>query len=398
MKYNSFRIHAATFAEMVSELVKRGVPVPEAERMAEAGTSLKIHTENMSVATAQSVREIMHSFDAEAIISDQPGTADKKYVLLLASQKKIDLALDHMKTQTEELRALAAEVREVLAMPAKLRARRELNCGQYVLPLGERTLVMGILNVTPDSFSDGGRYVDVEAALAQARAMVEAGADLIDIGGESTRPGSEAVDEATELDRVLPVIRTLSQELSVPLSIDTYKAAVAERAILEGAHIINDVWGAKRDPRMAEVAARLDVPIILMHNREDTDYHDFFPNYIKDLRESVQIALQAGVKQERIILDPGIGFVRTVEQNLETMRRLDDLVGLGYPVLLATSRKRMIGHVLDLPVDERVEGTAATVALGAAKGCHMVRVHDVKEMKRVTKMMDAMLKGGFNLG
>ncbi|RAT99450.1 dihydropteroate synthase [Brevibacillus sp. Leaf182] len=279
-------------------------------------------------------------------------------------------------------------------MPAKLRARRELNCGQYVLPLGERTLVMGILNVTPDSFSDGGRYVDVEAALAQARAMVEAGADLIDIGGESTRPGSEVVDEATELDRVLPVIRILSQELSVPLSIDTYKAAVAERAILEGAHIINDVWGAKRDLRMAEVAARLDVPIILMHNREDTDYHDFFPNYIKDLRESVQIALQAGVKQERIILDPGIGFVRTVEQNLETMRRLDDLVGLGYPVLLATSRKRMIGHVLDLPVDERVEGTAATVALGAAKGCHMVRVHDVKEMKRVTKMMDAMLRGG----
>ncbi|GAB1534244.1 MULTISPECIES: dihydropteroate synthase [Brevibacillus] len=394
MKYNSFRIHAATFAEMVSELVKRGVPVPEAERMTEAGTSLKIHTENMSGATAQSVREIMHSFDAEAVISDQPGTADKKYVLLLASHKKMDLALDYMKTQTEELRALAAEVREVLAMPAKLRARRELNCGQYVLPLGERTLVMGILNVTPDSFSDGGRYVDVEAALAQARAMVEAGADLIDIGGESTRPGSEAVDEATELDRVLPVIRMLSQELSVPLSIDTYKAAVAERAIMEGAHIINDVWGAKRDPRMAEVAARLDVPIILMHNREDTDYHDFFPNYIKDLRESVQIALQAGVKQERIILDPGIGFVRTVEQNLETMRRLDDLVGLGYPVLLATSRKRMIGHVLDLPVDERVEGTAATVALGAAKGCHMVRVHDVKEMKRVTKMMDAMLKGG----
>lgn len=394
MKYNSFRIHAATFAEMVSELVKRGVPVSEAERMTEAGTSLKIHTENMSVATAQSVREIMHSFDAEAVISDQPGTADKKYVLLLASHKQMDLALDYMKTQTEELRALAAEVREVLAMPAKLRARRELNCGQYVLPLGERTLVMGILNVTPDSFSDGGRYVFVEAALAQARAMVEAGADLIDIGGESTRPGSEAVDEATELDRVLPVIRILAQELSVPLSIDTYKAAVAERAILEGAHIINDVWGAKRDPRMAEVAARLDVPIILMHNREDTDYHDFFPNYIKDLRESVQIALQAGVKQERIILDPGIGFVRTVEQNLETMRRLDDLVGLGYPVLLATSRKRMIGHVLDLPVDERVEGTAATVALGAAKGCHMVRVHDVKEMKRVTKMMDAMLKGG----
>ncbi|QHZ59297.1 dihydropteroate synthase [Brevibacillus sp. NSP2.1] len=279
-------------------------------------------------------------------------------------------------------------------MPARLRARRELNCGRYTLPLGERTLVMGILNVTPDSFSDGGRFVDLDHALAQARAMVEAGADIIDIGGESTRPGAEPVGEAEELDRVLPVIRRLSAELSVPLSIDTYKAAVAERALDAGAHIINDVWGAKRDPRMAEVAARRGVPIILMHNRTDTDYRDFYSDFVRDLRESVQIALQAGVREEQIILDPGIGFVKTVEQNLETMRRLDDLVALGYPVLLATSRKRMIGHVLDLPVDDRVEGTAATVALGVAKGCHMVRVHDVKEMKRVTKMMDAMLKGG----
>nr|WP_306420582.1 dihydropteroate synthase [Brevibacillus reuszeri] len=279
-----------------------------------------------------------------------------------------------------------------------MRNRRGLVCGRHVLPLGERTLVMGILNVTPDSFSDGGRFVDLDQALAQARAMVEAGADIIDIGGESTRPGAEPVDEAQELDRVLPIIRLLSEELAVPLSIDTYKAAVAERALAAGAHIINDVWGAKRDPQMAGVAAHHGVPIILMHNRTNTDYHDFFADYVKDLRESVQIALDAGVKQEQIILDPGIGFVKSVDQNLETMRRLDDLVALGYPVLLATSRKRMIGHVLDLPVEERVEGTAATVALGVAKGCHMVRVHDVKEMKRVTKMMDAMLKGGIPVG
>ncbi|KNB72167.1 dihydropteroate synthase [Brevibacillus reuszeri] len=279
-----------------------------------------------------------------------------------------------------------------------MRNRRELVCSRHVLPIGERTLVMGILNVTPDSFSDGGRFVDLNQALAQARAMVEAGADIIDIGGESTRPGAEPVDEAEELDRVLPIIRLLSAELDVPLSIDTYKAVVADRAIAAGAHIINDVWGAKRDPQMAGVAARHGVPIILMHNRTNTDYTDFFADYIKDLRESVQIALDAGVKQEQIILDPGIGFVKSVDQNLETMRRLDDLVALGYPVLLATSRKRMIGHVLDLPVDERVEGTAATVALGVAKGCHMVRVHDVKEMKRVTKMMDAMLKGGIPVG
>ncbi|WP_343071680.1 dihydropteroate synthase [Brevibacillus choshinensis] len=276
--------------------------------------------------------------------------------------------------------------------------RRELVCGRHVLPLGERTLIMGILNVTPDSFSDGGKFVDLDQAVARARAMVEAGADLIDIGGESTRPGSVPVDEAEELDRVLPVIRILSQELSVPLSIDTYKPEVADRAIQAGAHIINDIWGARRDRRMAEVAARHGVPIILMHNREDTDYQDFFADYVRDLRESVEIARSAGVWPDKIVLDPGIGFVKSLEQNLETMRRLDDLVALGYPVLLATSRKRMIGHVLDTPVDERVEGTAATVALGVTKGCHMVRVHDVKEMKRVAKMMDAMLRGGISVG
>ncbi|MGG3488203.1 dihydropteroate synthase [Brevibacillus choshinensis] len=279
-----------------------------------------------------------------------------------------------------------------------LRERRELVCGRHVLPLGERTLIMGILNVTPDSFSDGGKYADLDQALAQARAMVESGADIIDIGGESTRPGSVPVSEAEELDRILPVIRILSQELSVPLSIDTYKPEVADRAIQAGAHIVNDIWGARRDRRMAEVAARHRVPIILMHNREDTDYHDFFPDYVRDLRESVDIARYAGVEPDQIVLDPGIGFVKSLEQNLETMRRLDDLVALGYPVLLATSRKRMIGHVLDLPVEERVEGTAATVALGVTKGCHIVRVHDVKEMKRVAKMMDAMLRGGISVG
>ncbi|MBY0055086.1 dihydropteroate synthase [Brevibacillus agri] len=394
MKYNPFRIHAATVDEMLAELAHRGIFGDQAERLAEWRAGLMIHVENMSEAVAEKVRLDMLSAGAEAVVSGQPGATDKKRLLLLAGPKQLAQALSQLEKRDEELAAVAAEVREALAMPARLRARRELNCGRYTLPLGERTLVMGILNVTPDSFSDGGRFVDLDHALAQARAMVEAGADIIDIGGESTRPGAEPVGEAEELDRVLPVIRRLSAELSVPLSIDTYKAAVAERALDAGAHIINDVWGAKRDPRMAEVAARRGVPIILMHNRTDTDYRDFYSDFVRDLRESVQIALQAGVREEQIILDPGIGFVKTVEQNLETMRRLDDLVALGYPVLLATSRKRMIGHVLDLPVDERVEGTAATVALGVAKGCHMVRVHDVKEMKRVTKMMDAMLKGG----
>ncbi|WP_415783127.1 dihydropteroate synthase [Brevibacillus invocatus] len=294
--------------------------------------------------------------------------------------------------------AAAAEIREAVALREQLDRRKKLVCGQHVLPLGERTLIMGILNVTPDSFSDGGRYVDLDQAIRQARLMVEAGADVIDIGGESTRPGSEPVDAAEELDRVLPIIRALSAEVQVPLSIDTYKAEVADRAVQAGAHIINDIWGAKRDPQMAAVAARHQVPIILMHNREDRNYRHFYADFVKDLRESVQIALNAGVRHDQIILDPGIGFAKSLDQNLETMRRLDDLVGLGYPVLLATSRKSMIGHVLDLPVEDRMEGTAATVALGVAKGCHMVRVHDVKEMKRVTTMMDAMLKGGVHIG
>jgi len=278
-------------------------------------------------------------------------------------------------------------------MEVAITTRRQLVCRDLTLPIGERTLIMGILNVTPDSFSDGGRYVDPDQAVAHARELVEAGADILDIGGESTRPGSAPVEAAEELDRVLPVIRALAGECKVPLSIDTYKAEVADRAIEAGAHIINDVWGAKKDPRMAEVAANWDVPIILMHNRTNTDYTDFYRDFLNDLHESVNIAKVAGVKDDKIILDPGIGFAKSLEQNLETMRRLDELVALGYPVLLATSRKSMIGKVLDLPVDQRVEGTAATVALGIERGCHMVRVHDVKEMKRVAKMMDAMLRG-----
>ncbi|WP_239565596.1 dihydropteroate synthase [Brevibacillus fulvus] len=272
--------------------------------------------------------------------------------------------------------------------------RSFLKCGDYQLPWGQRTLVMGILNVTPDSFSDGGRYNNVENALAHARLLVEAGADIIDVGGESTRPGYAPVDAAEELRRVIPVIEALSREVKVPLSIDTYKAEVAERAIRAGAHIINDIWGAKREPDIAKVAAKWNVPIILMHNRDKMDYRDFFSELVRDLRESVDIALNAGVAEENIILDPGIGFAKTLAHNLETMRRLDDIVALGYPVLLGTSRKSMIGQVLDLPPAERLEGTAATVALGAAKGCRIMRVHDVKEIKRVVVMMDAMLRGG----
>ncbi|MCK0473652.1 dihydropteroate synthase [Halalkalibacter sp. APA_J-10(15)] len=257
-----------------------------------------------------------------------------------------------------------------------------------------KTLIMGILNATPDSFSDGGRYNDVELAVMQAKRMIADGADMIDVGGESTRPGATFVEVEDELDRVLPVIRALRQELDEPISIDTYKAEVANEAIQAGASIINDVWGAKWDKRMAEVAARNDVPIILTHNRENHVYADLMSEVINDLQESIALCKQAGVKEGNIILDPGIGFAKTYEENMEVMRHLDRIVNLRYPVLLGTSRKSIIAKTLDLPVDERVEGTGATVCYGAMKGCSIMRVHDVKEMSRMTQMMDVLMRKG----
>jgi dihydropteroate synthase len=260
-----------------------------------------------------------------------------------------------------------------------------------VFDFHKETIVMGILNVTPDSFSDGGRYDAVEAAINHAKKMVAEGAKIIDVGGESTRPGHAAVSLEEELSRVIPVIQALSRELDVAISIDTYKANVAEAAIQAGAHIINDVWGAKREPAIAEVAARLDVPILLMHNRDNTDYTDFWPDVRKDLEESVQIAKAAGVPNHHIWLDPGIGFAKTTQHNILMMQHLQDLVEMGFPVLLATSRKTMVGKVLNLPVEERLEGTAATVSFGIMNGCHMVRVHDVKEIVRTVRMMDVLI-------
>ena len=255
----------------------------------------------------------------------------------------------------------------------------------------KETIVMGILNVTPDSFSDGGKFNSVDAAVAHAKEMVANGAKIIDIGGESTRPGYTRISDEEEIARVVPVIRAISKEVPVIISIDTYKSAVARAAIEAGAHIINDIWGAKADPKIAKVAAEYNVPIILMHNRKDEDYTNYFEDYMKDIQESIRIVKNAGVPDQHIILDPGIGFVKNLQQSIETMQRLDELVEIGYPVLLATSRKRMIGTILNLPLNERVEGTAATCAYGVMKGCHIVRVHDVKEVFRTVKMIDALM-------
>ncbi|HIE17121.1 MAG TPA: dihydropteroate synthase [Dehalococcoidia bacterium] len=265
-------------------------------------------------------------------------------------------------------------------------------CGGTELRWGERTYVMGVINVSPDSFSGDG-LDSVEAAVAQARRFVADGVDIIDVGGESTRPGSTPISVDEELRRVVPVLEQLAKEVTVPVSVDTYKLEVARRALDAGAQMLNDIWGLKQEPRLAELAAERDVPIILMSNQRDKPRRYIVAAVISDLKRSIDLALDAGVPWENIIIDPGIGFGKTLEQNLELVRRLDELKALGRPILLGTSRKSMIGLVLDLPPEQRLEGTAASIAIGIARGADMVRVHDVREMRRVCQMSDAIIRG-----
>jgi len=258
---------------------------------------------------------------------------------------------------------------------------------------GERTYIMGVINVTPDSFSGDGLGGDVEAALDLARRLVAEGADIIDVGGESTRPDFTPISADEELRRVIPVIENLAAEVSVPISIDTYKSEVARHAVEAGAVVINDVWGLRRDSKLAQVAAEEGVALIIVANQREIAYQDIVPEVMESLRRGMRLVLDAGVAWENIIVDPGIGFGKTLEGNLELIRRLGELRGLGRPILLGTSRKSMIGLVLALPPDQRLEGTAATVALGIANGADMVRVHDVLPMVRVSRMTDAIVRG-----
>ena len=271
---------------------------------------------------------------------------------------------------------------------------------------------MGILNVTPDSFSGDGILTKddfVQSAVAQARQFLADGADILDVGGESTRPGSQPVKAEQEMERVIPAIEALAHEFPDALiSIDTYKASVAESAFKAGAHILNDVWALRADPGLASVAAAFGVPVILMHNRSNpasvevrkqlgnaylgSTYMDLMEDVKRQLLSSVDLAVRAGLEETRIILDPGIGFGKTREHNLALIDRLDEIRSLGYPILLGPSRKSFIGFTLDLPPDQRVEGTAATIAIGIARGADIIRVHDVKEMARVAKMTDAIVR------
>jgi len=283
--------------------------------------------------------------------------------------------------------------------------RGSTRCGRSVFYWGKRTYIMGVINVSPDSFSGDG-LADVEEAVVRAKRLASEGADIIDIGGESTRPASASLTTDEELRRVIPVVENLADKISAPLSVDTYKLEVARQALNAGANMINDIWGLQKEPRLAELAAQKGVPIALMSNQRESPCQDIMSTIISDLKRAIKQALDTGVPWENIIVDPGIGFGKKQEQNLELLQRLDELKVLGRPILLGSSRKSFIGWVLDLtpeqklnemafvpPGDQRLEGTAATIAIGIAKGADIVRVHDVREMSRVCKMSDAIVRG-----
>lgn len=269
-----------------------------------------------------------------------------------------------------------------------------MKIGNREFDLKNKTYIMGILNVTPDSFSDGGRWNDLEMAKRHVEEMIAEGADIIDIGGESTRPGYTVLPDEEEIARVVPYIEMVKKNFDIPVSVDTYKGGVAKAAIQAGADLVNDIWGLKWDDKLAGVIAESGLPCCLMHNRKEPDYQEFLPDMLDDLRETLRIAAEAGIAEDKIILDPGVGFGKTYENNLEAINRLEEMHKLGYPILLGTSRKSVIGLTLDLPASQRVEGTLVTTVFGVMKGASFVRVHDVKENYRTVKMTERILGRG----
>ncbi|MFH1684101.1 MAG: dihydropteroate synthase [Candidatus Margulisiibacteriota bacterium] len=382
-----------------SEMLAIGSDKAGVQLMAPKAVSRALKINGLRPPAANIIKQEMLSFGGEAAtaygsINHSVETTD---LLIMGTFKQFRMLVDKLSAHQFDLPETAVEIKSILdkydSVPAPLKI------GGKTLGFGQRTYIMGILNVTPDSFSDGGKFIEVEAAVEQAKQMLEDGADIIDIGGESTRPGSEVISAEEEKKRVIPVIEKLAKETTALISIDTTKAAVAEAALAAGAAMVNDISGLRFDPKMAQLVAKHAVPVCIMHIKgtpknmqENPAYSDLMGETINYLNEGVEIAKKAGILHEKIIIDPGIGFGKTVEHNLEILARLRELKVLGCPILIGTSRKSMIGKVLDLPAEERLEGTAATVALSIANGADIIRVHDVKQMARVAKMTDSVIR------
>lgn len=383
------------------EMMSLGVSSQAIVHMAEKGQFFLVRAEGLSPVAANILKQDMLSRGGEAAV--HAGVivhrVEKSGVLLMGTLAQYRELVVKLKQQQFGLPRLAEEIQAVLNSQTTPGDRLVFYEGGS-LELGKRTLVMGIVNVTPDSFSDGGNFFDAEKAIAHGLALEADGADILDIGGESTRPGAALVTAEEEMARVLPVIEGLKDKTNLPLSIDTYKPDVARAALAAGAHILNDVWGMQweGDPyhEMAAIAAEYGAPIIVMHNQMGTTYKDLMGDMIDFFQRSIEIGLKMGMKQEQIILDPGIGFGKTPEQNLEVLARMKELTSLGCPLLLGTSRKSVISYCLTgdntAPIQERIFGTAATVALGIQNGADIIRVHDVKEMRQVVKVTDKIVR------
>ena len=353
-----------------------------------------IKLEQVPLRVAHILKQEMLSVGGDAAVHRDVITnkVDATDVMLLGTARQLERLANKVLAQPFGLKEVGHALKQLLTAlePPKTRI---LNCRGMELELGERTLVMGILNVTPDSFSDGGRYYNIEDAIAQAQRMVKEGADILDIGAESTRPTHEVVSAEEEWHRLEPVLKALLERVGIPISVDTYKASVAAKALEAGAHLINDVWGLQKDPDMARVVGYYHAPVIVMHNQEGTNYHHLMGDMLTFLRQSIERAEAHGLSGDQIIVDPGIGFGKTTEQNLEVMARLAEFRTLGHPVLLGTSRKSMIGKTLNQTVDERLEGTLATSVLGVVSGVDIIRVHDVQANRRAVQMADAIVRG-----
>jgi dihydropteroate synthase len=359
-----------------------------------------LKVEGIDPRTANLLKQEMLSVGGDAAL-DRRGldcSSSSTGALLMGTEKQFEKLFSKLE-QYPDLQPFGQSLKEILRNLS--RAHYTIRCRKRTFTLGKQTLLMGVLNVTPDSFSDGGIFFDKEKAIARGLKMVEEGADFIDIGGESTRPGSKPLGLDEELRRVIPVIEFLAKEVDVPISIDTYKSAVAKKAIEAGAQIINDISGLHLDPSLSQVAAKEDVPLVLMHIRGNPEtmqknihYESLFSEIIQYLKDSIQWAESAGVDPEQIIIDPGIGFGKTVEDNLLILKNLQEFKILGKPLLLGTSRKSFIGKILNADVTERLEGTLSTIVVGVLNGAHIIRCHDVIQAKRAIAIADAVRHAG----
>jgi len=393
-------LHITNAREAIHEMGRVGVDATGIKLMKGKTLHFDLKAEGINPRTANLLKQEMLSLGGDAALDGRglDCSAKQTDAILTGTQKQFEKLLLKL-DQYPDLRSLGESLRETLKNISK--THYSIRCKKKTFTLGKRTLLMGVLNVTPNSFSDGGLYFDKEKALARGFGMVEEGADFIDIGGESTRPGSKPIELEEELRRVIPVIESLAKEVDVPISIDTYKSTVAKRAIEAGAEMINDISGLHFDPDLGQVAAKEDVPIILMHIRgtpetmqKDVHYDSLFSEILQYLKDSVQRAESTGLDPRQIIIDPGIGFGKTLKDNLLIIKNLSEFRILGKPILLGTSRKSFIGKILNARANERLEGTLSSIAICALNGAHIIRCHDLLQAKKAIAVADAIRLAG----